>query len=98
APRAVVRDGPVRHPVVPRTGLHLYPGQRPQRPRPAGQPAALRRRLHGAAVLPARLGTAVRQPELRRIHWCAALTIDSLSRDPVAGKDLNDTWANQVLG
>src|SRR5437764_7060352 len=32
------------------------------------------------------------------IHWCAALTIDSLSRDPVAGKDLNDTCANQVLG
>ena len=31
-------------------------------------------------------------------HWCAALTIDSLSRDPVAGKDLNDTCANQVLG
>jgi hypothetical protein len=31
-------------------------------------------------------------------RWCAALTIDSLSRDPVAGQDLNDTCANQVLG
>jgi len=31
-------------------------------------------------------------------RWCAALTIDSLSRDPVAGVDLNDTCANQVLG
>jgi hypothetical protein len=31
-------------------------------------------------------------------RWCAALTIDSLSRDPLAGQDLNDTCANQVLG
>jgi hypothetical protein len=31
-------------------------------------------------------------------HWCAALTIDSLSRDPLAGVDLNPTCANQVLG
>src|SRR6185312_1924132 len=31
-------------------------------------------------------------------RWCAALTIDSLSRDPVAGQDLNATCANQVLG
>jgi hypothetical protein len=31
-------------------------------------------------------------------RWCAALTIDSLSRDPLAGKDLNATCANQVLG
>src|SRR5438270_13135754 len=28
---------------------------------------------------------------------CAALTSDSLSRDPVAGKDLNDTCSNHVL-
>jgi hypothetical protein len=30
--------------------------------------------------------------------WCAALTIDSLSRDPVNGRDLNTTCQNQVLG
>jgi hypothetical protein len=30
--------------------------------------------------------------------WCAALTIDSLSEDPVAGKDLNPTCASHVLG
>jgi len=30
--------------------------------------------------------------------WCAALTIDSLSRDPVNGQDLNQTCQNQILG
>lgn len=32
------------------------------------------------------------------IHWCAALTIDSLAEDPVAGTLLNPTCANQILG
>jgi len=31
-------------------------------------------------------------------HWCAALTIDSLSEDPVAGTLLNNACSNQVLG
>jgi hypothetical protein len=31
-------------------------------------------------------------------QWCAALTIDSLSRDPVNGADLNPTCQNQILG
>jgi len=31
-------------------------------------------------------------------QWCAALTIDSLSENPVAGTLLNPTCANQVLG
>src|SRR5207302_8235805 len=30
-------------------------------------------------------------------RWCAALTIDSLSRDPVNGQDLNTTCQNQIL-
>jgi len=30
--------------------------------------------------------------------WCAALTISSLSRDPVNGQDLNPTCQNQILG
>jgi hypothetical protein len=30
--------------------------------------------------------------------WCAAITIDSLSRDPVHGRDLNSTCQNQILG
>ncbi|HEY7048320.1 MAG TPA: hypothetical protein VH373_13965 [Jatrophihabitantaceae bacterium] len=32
------------------------------------------------------------------IHWCAALTIDSLAEDPVAGTIMNPTCANQILG
>ena len=31
-------------------------------------------------------------------QWCAALTIDSLGRDPVNGMDLNRTCQNQILG
>src|SRR5215469_15335229 len=31
-------------------------------------------------------------------QWCAALTIDSLSEDPIAGTTLNATCANQLLG
>jgi hypothetical protein len=31
-------------------------------------------------------------------QWCAALTIDSLSRDPINGRDLNTTCQNQILG
>ena len=30
--------------------------------------------------------------------WCAAMTIDSLSEDPVAGTTLNPTCTNQILG
>ena len=30
--------------------------------------------------------------------WCAALTIDSLSRDPVNGQDLNATCQSEILG
>jgi len=31
-------------------------------------------------------------------RWCAALTIDSLSQDPVNGTSLNTTCANSILG
>jgi hypothetical protein len=31
-------------------------------------------------------------------RWCSALNIDSLSRDPVNGMDLNPTCQNQILG
>ncbi len=30
--------------------------------------------------------------------WCAALTIDSLSENPIAGQDLNQTCQSEVLG
>jgi hypothetical protein len=32
------------------------------------------------------------------VRWCAALTIDSLSRDPVAGQDQNAACQGRVLG